>query len=771
MDKPLNNGVAPGTALTDEVTGWTVPTAVKQFLGASFTQEDFVLYRLIETYNDENGVKNTNVLYNHSFHRRSTPDLLPVTFERLERVSREKRAGVHFGVCPRFGSGGKYDEAWQIRVVRTLWADIDNTTVDAALEAVAEASVPIPSIVVSSGHGAHFYWILDEPYLIDDVGDPPPILREKAQNSKTGVTYGKKYIVENDEKVFLDAHVRRRLLSPKAQQMQFVLGGLADAIGGDHTGDLSRLLRLPGTLNRKFERNGKVPVPVELIKCEPNLRYPFSAFAQFAERAPACKLQRQLADIVLKAPRKKLSSRTEDKLIELINASATAPVGRRSEADFAVCCCALQRGVSQEDVWARVEKIGKFLEGGRRYFDHTWAKAEDHVRLQILKQNTKKSEKSRPPSKARSASGDEELISRQDSLPEVELPGGDQPISDSAAQLAKLLAAKKTHFLRGGVVVRATVNAAAQPTITPVQPAELASDFEAVAYLVRTSATADGDVTKPAIASEAVAKLILKSQSFRDELPPLRVLSPCPVLVERDGQAVIVSGYDRHSGILAEGPTPTDVTLDEARTLLDELLSCFRFATPGDHARALAAIITPALVLGGWLNGRAPIDLGEADRSQAGKGYRNQITAAIYRSEVRAVTQQRDGVGSIDEKFDAALISGHCFISLDNVRGRLDSPKIESFLTEPSYIARCAYVPNTEIDPRRFCIMMTSNKAEMTIDLANRSSCVHILKQPDGFQFPRYPEGDLLTHVQAQQPRYLGAVFAVIRGRRQAEDG
>ena len=35
---------------------------------------------------------------------------------------------------------------------------------------------------------------------------------------------------------------------------------MAQKLGGDHTQDLARILRLPGTLNRKDERNGKQAV-------------------------------------------------------------------------------------------------------------------------------------------------------------------------------------------------------------------------------------------------------------------------------------------------------------------------------------------------------------------------------------------------------------------------------------------------------------------------------------------------------------------------------
>jgi hypothetical protein len=68
-----------------------------------------------------------------------------------------------------------------------------------------------------------------------------------------------------------------------------------------------------------------------------------------------------------------------------------------------------------------------------------------------------------------------------------------------------------------------------------------------------------------------------------------------------------------------------------------------------------------------------------------------------------------------------------------------------------------------EIDPRRVIVQITSNKADITVDMANRSSCVRILKQPEGYRFRQYPEGNILEHVRANQPLYLGAVFAVVK--------
>jgi len=101
------------------------------------------------------------------------------------------------------------------------------------------------------------------------------------------------------------------------------------------------------------------------------------------------------------------------------------------------------------------------------------------------------------------------------------------------------------------------------------------------------------------------------------------------------------------------------------------------------------------------------------------------------------------------------------------VERAVDSPAIESFLTEDSYHARAPYA-DAMVDTRRTIVQFTSNRADITKDLANRSSCVRILKQPEGYVYMSFFEGDSLAHVRANQPLYLGAVFAVIQSWWQA---
>jgi hypothetical protein len=348
-----------------------------------------------------------------------------------------------------------------------------------------------------------------------------------------------------------------------------------------------------------------------------------------------------------------------------------------------------------------------------------------------------------------------------DGKPEVMLPCTLSTISASAQKLGELLASTHTFYVRGGSTVRLTKDQEGTAQLIDASPAALASDFETVSTLLKPARAGENVRTT---CSESTAKLISKSAAFKDALPSICVLTRCPVLISRGSELIQVSGYDSESGIFADGTTAPEVSLDTARGLLSELIAGFRFATPSDRSRALSSLITPAIVFGGLVRGfRSPLDLGEADDSQTGKGYRNKITAALYGQAVRNVTQRHGGVGSLEESFSTALLRGANFIAVDNVRGKIDSPAFESFLTEDYFSARSPHREAVEIDARRVVVMMTSNKAELTIDLANRSSCVRLLKQPQGFSFPTYREGDILEHVRANRAQYLGAVFSVIR--------
>jgi len=291
-------------------------------------------------------------------------------------------ANIFFGVCPRQGSYGQYDQAWQIRIVRVLWADVDDGTPEEAVDRCKTKGLPEPSIVVASGKGGHLYWLLAEPILIDD-GDQRPVFTEFIDQGEGKKKKPRKFLKDiTGEKLWLDINHNVPDLSAKAQHVQDILAGIAAKIGGDHTTDLSRLLRIPGTLNRKDQRNGREPVPCRLLEFHPDRRYLVELFAPLAKESPDRQRRETIAKVKLPTHRR-LGPKGKDKFHDLLLACEAAEVGTRSEVDYKLCCWAIEHGVTRDEVWTEAQRTGKFAEAGERYFDRTWDKAEEHAREHI----------------------------------------------------------------------------------------------------------------------------------------------------------------------------------------------------------------------------------------------------------------------------------------------------------------------------------------------------------------------------------------------------
>ena len=99
-------------------------------------------------------------------------------------------------------------------------------------------------LVLLPGKPRNASQMLVEPYLIDDVGDPPPVFTEFTDQG-VGKKKVRKYLKgDGDEKIYIDGKDKHNVppLSAKAQQIQDILAGIASKIDGDHTTDLSRIL-------------------------------------------------------------------------------------------------------------------------------------------------------------------------------------------------------------------------------------------------------------------------------------------------------------------------------------------------------------------------------------------------------------------------------------------------------------------------------------------------------------------------------------------------
>lgn len=318
-----------------------------------------------------------------------------------------------------------------------------------------------------------------------------------------------------------------------------------------------------------------------------------------------------------------------------------------------------------------------------------------------------------------------------------------------AASIAAEMAGTGRFFRQGSDSVEVRDGA-----LVPLSREAMPTRFEEVARV----ADAMGN---PVDLNRDQAALITASSGFA--LPPIKILTSWPCLRGRGGQLEALTSYDPETGIFPAGKCEL-VPLAEAVASLRDLLSEFCFGSPTDEARAFAALLTPALcnsdLIGG---GRVPITIVEANASQSGKGLIAKLISAVYGQKIATYNKHPGkGLGSTKESFDNHVLAGRPFISMDNVRGRIDEEYLESFLTEDRYDARRMRDNPIGIDPTRFCLFVTTNQAEMTEDLANRCNIIKIHKAPAGTLFRRGP-GELIELVRTRQPYFFGCVAALMR--------
>ncbi len=689
-----------------------------QLLTALFDERDLVLFRPIETWT-ETGRKRSRVDYRNVCYRPAKPAALQHAVERLIHSSASERTNLFFGVCPRAGDKGRFDLAWQIRSVPALWADIDHCSVNETLARCNRRKLPQPSVVVNSGNGVHLYWLLDEPYLIDDVGDPLPVETEWTQTAD-GRKKPRRFIVEDGDRVYLDQRQHISQVSPKARRIQDLLAGVAQAVGGDHTTDLARLLRLPGTLNRKDERNGREPVATALVECEPSRKYPLAAFEPFATSSPASEHQRQMGAMPLPAPRK-VSPSKADKLAELIAACAIAPTGNRSETDFAACCYAVRNGIAKEEVWSQLEHVGKFAEQGRRYFDVTWTNAEYDVRATTCA----KLQHRLPSPVAVDAScetTDPEAAGQEEpTRPTIQVDSRSTPVAITMGQITEQLLTAGHCFNRVEqlVVVR---DQAISPVLSSAELAGLLNQY-AEFYFVDD----DGGEFKPL--PPAYGNTWLNHAGERGRLPAIKLFTHNPVYT--DDWRLVAPGFDPQSGIYYAGPiiVPRDGT-----NHLDTLLRDFCWKMPADRTNYLGILLTSLLV--SRFIGSKPAALFNGNQPELGKSVLAQVLAILRDGQPVETATYNSNDEEFEKRLGAIVRRGLTTIIIDNAKARGRNPRIDSAclersITDPILSFRLLGF-SQEIraeNSHLFCI--TANTPDVSRDLITRCVVINLYHEGD----------------------------------------
>ena len=363
---------------------------------------------------------------------------------------------------------------------------------------------------------------------------------------------------------------------------------------------------------------------------------------------------------------------------------------------------------------------------------------------------------------------------RQAEKPRLILPSGSVSFTEVAHNVFPVLAERRRYFVRDRLLVEVAYQ-------KPMKDKQLHDKFELLKPdAFRTRIEHDfkcfvwreergNYVLKPGRCTNDAAKVLLETDAAHEHLPAISFLSAQPVCtLVGDELKILYKGYhDVHGGIYVSHGNE-EIVLPELNTAINLILDAikdFEFVSESDRSRAVASFISPALRIGKFLgDADFPIDISEGDQSQSGKTFRLKLICAIYGETPYVIANREGGVGSLDESISSALLAGIPFILFENFRGRMNSQLVESCLRGTGIVpARIPHRGEAQVSTTHINWQLSSNGIEATRDFVNRSVINRISKRPAGCKFASYPEGNILAHIKARQPEYLGAIFRIIQ--------
>ena len=363
------------------------------------------------------------------------------------------------------------------------------------------------------------------------------------------------------------------------------------------------------------------------------------------------------------------------------------------------------------------------------------------------------------------------------SLPVLYMPSaGYTTKAECGENFYRGMAARREYFLRDEQFVYIKSDPELGSLLHPLKASELQSEIELVFELVKLVYDRETKETilVPVLCSVEVADALLNCERAKRKYSlPLRLLASYPVLVEQEGGPVILGrGYHEDTGgiYIENDLTIPEIALPEAKAILLDVIADYNWAAPADLSRAVASFLGPGLKLGNILGGGAlyPMDVALGDQSGAGKTHRMNLIAAIYGEKAFPVVlpTEKRGVGSPEEVLSGAILSGRLFASIDNARGKIDLPLLESILRGLGYIvARVAYSRGILAKTKRMLWQLTSNAASFPPDLINRALIVSHYKQSEGY-VPKsslgWGEVEPFQNIAKDRAELLGAIYGII---------
>jgi len=671
-------------------------------------------------------------------------------------LAREKQ-NVYFaiGVQGQQPHRGRGKQA-EVIALPGLWADIDvlgpnhvATNLPPTLEdawSIVRAIPFKPTVAVHSGGGIQLHWLFREPM---------ETVTEK------------------------DRSAAKRL----SKNFQGLLCSIAARSGWsvDNTADLCRLLRVPGTYNRKQE----TPALVQYEVIDGGQRYNPSDFEELVELEADPELKAHVQGAAPESPSG-----------EFLRVLAGCPWMQHCKDDAAML---------PEPEWYRMLSIvGRCIDGNqiahdvsKPYPKYSAAETEEKLRQamgaagpstcafienelgqgQFCSRCKHRGKIKSPivlgmPKRARptaeNKSGTEWRNADGRRLPNIQTTDRQlRDISREALDALRTFNDPPSLFARSGKAVCVTEEESGRHVITEVSDRILRNRLTRSADFYEVGPEDIRNCAPPM----DVVKDILAIPPIEWRFPPLQGIIESPALRE-DGTLITLPGYDRASGlyyapdpalILPEIPEqPTADHVDVAIELVLDIIGDFPFVDLASRANAIASMLTP--VCRPAIKGPTPLALFDATSQGTGKTLLSEVVSLIVSGREGALFSAPREPEEWRKQLTSVLREGSSIVIVDNVNHRLDSADLCKALTETIHGDRILGQSQTINLPVRCAWFATGNNLQLGGDMPRRCYWVRMdAKCSRPFERTGFRHKRLKHYVLAHRGELLAALLALAR--------
>lgn len=274
--------------------------------------------------------------------------------------------------------------------------------------------------------------------------------------------------------------------------------------------------------------------------------------------------------------------------------------------------------------------------------------------------------------------------------------------------------------------------------------------------------------------SAGKTSIILNSYILEESLPQIQRIFSCPFPTFLNDELTFPKrGYDKRFNSwmnydCIEFSEP-EMSLKEAKEIIDKIYSEFCFATEQDKINAISSLITPFLRgLFPKFNTITPAFFYLGNREGVGKDYCAKIPSLVIDGQAQEDTPISDG-GKINEdelrkKITTAIKYGRKGLHFANNKGYLNSAILEKLITDPMWTDRVLGKSKEIIYPNELNISLSGNiPIRYSDDLERRTIFINLFYSQEDINARRFKKSDLHEWIVKNRSLILSALFSLVK--------